>query len=159
MPIEIERKYIVANDGWRVSALGPTLPIRQGYLSPGDAGTPSVRVRRIGAAAVITVKGPGLTSRQEFEYPIPPEDAEAMFASGLCAPPWIEKRRTRVLHAGLVWEVDEFAGHLAGLVLAEVELPSAETPVPLPPWVGREVSDDPRYLNSALARAAAPPAG
>lgn len=154
MPLEIERKFQVVNDGWRAGALGPGLALRQGYL----AQHPVVRVRVAGPEAFLTIKGPGLLERAEFEYAIPPADAEAMLAT-LCAPPVIEKTRTRVAHDGLVWEVDVFGGHLAGLVLAEVELPSAEATVSLPDWVGREVTGDARFQNNALARAACPPEG
>ena len=156
MAVEIERKFLVASDGWRDAALDAGTPIRQGYLAPGGADAPSVRVRLIGGEARLTVKSPGLLVRAEYEYPIPVADAEAMFASGLCAP-LIEKRRTRVAHGGLLWEVDVFAGHLAGLVLAEVELAAAGEALSLPGWVGREVTGDPRYQNSALARAERPP--
>jgi CYTH domain-containing protein len=155
MGIEMERKFLVVGNGWRTAALGPAVPLRQGYLT-GGADTPVVRVRLAGEAAFLTIKGPGLRARAEYEYPIPPEDAAAMLET-LCAPPVIEKTRSRVGHAGLVWEVDVFAGQLAGLVLAEVELDSADQRVELPGWVGREVTDDPRYQNAALARAAGPP--
>jgi CYTH domain-containing protein len=157
MPLEIERKFLVRDDGWRAAALGPAMAIRQGYLAAGGEAAPSVRVRIVGDAGVLTVKGPGTLARLEFEYPIPLRHADAMFEAGLCAPPLIEKRRTRVGHAGLVWEIDEFAGCLAGLVLAEVELPSADHALTLPPWAGREVTGDPRYLNATLARANGPP--
>lgn len=156
MPLEIERKFLVTSDGWRTAALDAGVPIRQGYLAPGGADAPSVRVRLIGGEARLTVKSPGLLVRAEFEYPIPVADAAAMFDTGLCAP-LVEKRRTRVAHDGLVWEVDVFAGHLAGLVLAEVELSAADQALRLPGWVGQEVTGDPRYQNSALARAAGPP--
>ncbi|TCZ63211.1 CYTH domain-containing protein [Roseicella aquatilis] len=158
MGTEIERKFLVAGDGWRREAAGPGVPLRQGYLAGGGGPeAPVVRVRLAGPRAFLTIKGPGLTTRAEFEYPIPVADAEAMLAT-LCAPPVLEKVRHRVEHAGLVWEVDVFGGHLAGLVLAEVELDSADQAVALPDWVGREVSGDPRYVNSNLARATAPPA-
>lgn len=156
MAIEIERKFLVTSDAWRGAALDDGRAIRQGYLAPGGPDAASVRVRLIGGEARLTVKGPGLLERAEFEYPIPIGDAQAMFEAGLCAP-LVEKRRTRVAHGGLVWEVDVFAGHLAGLVVAEVELASAGQVVSLPGWVGREVTGDPRYQNSALARAKAPP--
>jgi adenylate cyclase len=157
MASEIERKFLVADERWRGAALGSGLLLRQGYLRGGGGPDhPLARVRLAGAEAFLTVKGPGLMIRAEFEYPIPPADAEAMLAT-LCAPPVIEKTRWRVPYAGLVWEVDAFAGHLEGLVLAEVELATSTEPVLLPPWVGREVTQDARYLNSALARAAAPP--
>jgi CYTH domain-containing protein len=159
MPTEIERKFLVVDDRWRGAALGPGLRLRQGYLRGGGGPRhPLVRVRLAGEQAFLTIKGPGLMIRAEYEYPIPLADAEAMLGT-LCAPPVIEKTRTRVAHAGLVWEVDVFAGHLGGLVLAEVELADAAQPVPLPPWVGREVTQDPRYLNSALAKVPAPPPG
>jgi CYTH domain-containing protein len=157
MPTEIERKFLVNHDGWRQAALGPGRRLRQGYLPNGGAAeTPVVRVRLVEEAGFLTIKGPGLLTRAEFEYPIPAEDAAAMLAT-LCVPPILEKTRTRVAHDGLVWEVDEFAGHLAGLVLAEVELAAADQPLALPDWAGREVTGDPRYLNNRLARAGAPP--
>ena len=155
MATEIERKFLVAGDGWRQAALGPGLALRQGYLNDGRAG-PVVRVRMAGAQGFLTIKGPGLLSRAEFEYPIPAADAEAML--GLCVGPVIAKTRTRVAHGGLVWEVDAFAGHLAGLVLAEVELTSADQAFERPDWAGAEVTGDPRYQNNALSRAAGPPA-
>jgi adenylate cyclase len=157
MALEIERKFLVTGEGWRAVALGPGLRLRQGYLPNGGAATaPVVRVRLAGADGFLTIKGPGLLSRAEFEYPIPAADAEAMLAS-LCTPPVVEKTRTRVAHGGLVWEVDVFAGHLAGLVMAEVELASADQPFARPDWAGAEVTGDKRYQNNALARADAPP--
>lgn len=158
MPIEIERKFLVVSEAWRAAALGPPLTLQQGYLAPGGAAAASVRLRLAGEEAFLTVKGPGLLARAEFEYPIPAAHARAMFAAGLCPPPLIEKRRTRVAHENLVWEMDEFGGHLAGLVLAEVELAAADQAVPLPAWVGDEVTTDPRYQNAVLARAPGPPA-
>ena len=154
MGTEIERKFLVAGDGWRAAATEPGVLLRQGYL---HAGTPVVRVRQAGETGFLTIKGPGLLSRAEYEYPIPAAEAAELLRS-LCPPPIIEKTRTRVRHEGLVWEVDEFAGHLAGLVLAEVELPSADAAFDRPDWLGREVTEDPRYQNAALSRAGAPPA-
>lgn len=155
MPIEIERKFLVVGDDWRRAAIGPALRMRQGYIAT-EAGGTTVRIRLEGDRGVLTLKGPGLTTRAEFEYAIPAEDAEALLA-GHCAPPLIDKQRTRVRHAGLIWEIDEFAGHLAGLVMAEVELADADQPVALPDWAGAEVSGDARFQNANLARAAAVP--
>lgn len=149
MAVEIERKFLVAGDGWRPLARS-SLPFRQGYLSLGAPG-PTVRVRRAGPAAFVTVKGDGGIARLEFEYRIPVEDADAMLA-GLCHRPLVEKTRHDVWHAGLLWQVDEFGGGNEGLVLAEVELESAGQRVELPDWVGREVTDDPGYRNSELSR-------
>lgn len=155
MGTEIERKFLVTGEGWRGQATEPGLRLRQGYL---HAGTPVVRIRQAGESAFLTIKGPGLLARAEYEYRIPPAEAEAMLAT-LCPPPIIEKTRTRIRHGGLVWEVDEFAGHLAGLVLAEIELAGPDQEFARPDWLGREVTDDPRYQNAALSRAKAPPEG
>jgi CYTH domain-containing protein len=148
MGVEIERKFLVRGDAWRAGAVG--VPYRQGYL-PAEAGC-TVRVRLAGETGYLTVKGKteGL-SRLEFEYPIPSADATELL-NLLCLKPLIEKKRYRVEHAGHVWEVDEFFGDNAGLVTAEVELDDPEESVELPPWVGREVSDDYRYRNANLAR-------
>lgn len=147
MPFEIERKFLVSADSWRSDA-EPTR-IRQGYLATSPA--LSVRIRRAGEAAFMTVKGGAGVVRTEYEYAIPVGDADEMLDT-LCARPLIEKRRHLVPFAGVQWEVDEFDGALAGLVLAELELESADQPVELPDWVGREVTDDPRYVNANLAR-------
>lgn len=155
MPLEIERKFLVIGEDWRRAAIGPALRMRQGYVATGGDGM-TVRIRLEGERAVLTLKGRGLTTRAEFEYAIPVEDAEALL-TGHCAAPLIEKQRTRVRHAGLVWEVDEFAGHLAGLVMAEVELDDPEQAIALPSWAGVEVSDDARFQNANLARAAGIP--
>jgi CYTH domain-containing protein len=152
MGTEIERKFLVTSGAWRAEA-GSGTRLRQGYL---HAGTPVVRIRQAGELAFLTIKGPGLLARAEYEYPIPPEDAAAMLAT-LCPPPVIDKTRHRLALDGLTWEIDEFAGHLAGLVLAEIELASPDEPFARPAWLGAEVTDDPRYQNAALSRAAGPP--
>ncbi|MGG5887365.1 CYTH domain-containing protein [Falsiroseomonas sp. HC035] len=151
MGIEIERKFLVAGDGWRQAASGPGMPIRQGYLSTNA--TAVVRVRRAGPCAFLTIKGPGGLVRAEFEYEIPPQDAEDMLT--LCAEVPLAKTRWPVPHEGHLWTVDVFEApaRLAGLVLAEVELPHAEAVPALPDWLGREVTGDPRYANAALAKA------
>lgn len=148
MPKEIERKFLVRNDGWRSGATG--LLIRQGYLCTDAERT--IRVRTRGDTGTLTIKGAmrGLT-RDEFEYPIPRDDADAML-DGLCQRPLIEKTRYVLDHAGVTWEIDVFAGDNAGLVIAEVELRTEHQDVALPPWLGAEVSDDPRYLNVNLFR-------
>lgn len=146
MGIEIERKFLVVDpsvvDGVDGSAL------RQGYLSRTPQRT--VRVRRSGDQAWLTVKGVSLgATRAEWEWAIPIEDADGLLA--ICDGPVLEKIRYLVDHAGRTWEVDVFAGANAGLVMAEIELESEDADISLPPWIGREVTDDPRYYNSALA--------
>jgi adenylate cyclase len=120
---------------------------RQGYLSRTPGCT--VRVRRAGAKAFLTVKGPrpGI-ARSEFEYEIPVIDAEELL--GLCANPLIEKHRHLVEHDGHTWEVDEFLGANAGLLVAEIELDAPDEPFSFPPWAGEEVTLDARYLNANL---------
>lgn len=148
MGIEIERKFLVTGNAWLEGAEG--VRCRQGYLCLGAART--VRVRTIGGRGVLTVKGPenGLV-RREYEYDIPLADAREMLET-VCEKPLIVKDRYRVVHAGFVWEVDRFHGENSGLVVAEVELAHPGQHVPLPDWVGREVSGDPRYFNASLVR-------
>lgn len=146
MGVEIERKFLVKSDAWRAAADGG-VAYRQGYLcrEPGR----TVRVRIAGDQAFLTVKGSASGNRRaEYEYEIPVDDAEEMLA--MCTGTVIEKTRHRVPHAGLVWEVDVFAGDNTGLIVAEVELDSEDQEVPLPEWVGQEVSEDRRYSNSNL---------
>jgi CYTH domain-containing protein len=150
---EIERKFLVTGEAWRAGAAAPGVAYRQGYLSAGSDAGCTVRVRIGGERAFLTVKGPAAgAARDEYEYPIPPADAAEMLER-LCAGGAVEKVRHRVPFGGRTWEVDVFAGENAPLVVAEVELESAGAEVALPPWVGREVTEDPRYTNAALARA------
>lgn len=145
---EIERKFLVKSREWQEG--NEPLHTCQGYLASG--GECTVRIRVQGEQAFLTIKGrtEGL-SRPEYEYPIPVADAEELL-QGLCQKPYIEKNRYHVLHAGHTWEVDVFMGENEGLVVAEIELESEEEQVELPPWVGEEVTDDPRYRNSNLVR-------
>lgn len=150
MAREIERKFLVTGADWRSGARG--VPYRQGYLSAGADALCTVRARIAGEQAFLTVKGRATgVVRDEYEYPIPVADAEELLER-LCAGGRVEKIRSRVPFKGRVWEVDEFTGENAPLVVAEVELDSIDAEVSLPPWVGREVTDDPRYTNAALAR-------
>ncbi|MGJ4802506.1 CYTH domain-containing protein [Luteimonas sp. SDU82] len=154
MAIEIERKFLVTGDAWREAA-HEVVPMAQGYIN--DLGAvdrgeqnASVRVRIQGDAAFLNLKSRELgRSRQEFDYAIPVDDARALLA--LCVGGVIDKRRHLVRHAGHLWEVDEFLGDNAGLVVAEIELSSADEAFVLPPWAAREVTDQARYYNLALA--------
>lgn len=148
MGIEIERKFLLASDAWRT--LGQPVLLRQGYLS--SARERVVRVRIEGGQAMLTIKGANVgASRGEWEYPIPLADATELL-DGLCEQPLIEKYRHRIEHAGIVWEVDEFLGANAGLVVAEIELASEDQPFEKPDWIGAEVSGDARYYNANLIR-------
>jgi adenylate cyclase len=144
--IEIERKFLLAGDGWRAS-VERSLRMVQGYLG-GDRC--SVRVRIEGAEARLNIKSRTLGAvRTEYEYPLPVADAEDMLAR-FC-PERVEKIRHYVQHGGRLWEIDEFAGRNAGLVVAELELGAVDEAYERPAWLGREVTDDPRYYNTALA--------
>jgi len=111
-----------------------------------------VRLRVQGDRAWLTIKGKTHgASRTEFEYPIPTADAHAMLEE-MCPQGVIDKTRYRIQVGEHVWEVDEFHGDNQGLVVAEVELDSEDQPFERPPWLGEEVTDDPRYYNSALSR-------
>lgn len=147
MAKEIERKFLVKNDGYRSMSCGER-HIVQAYLSRDPKAT--VRVRISDSSAWLTVKGLNRGAvRDEWEYGIPVDDARQMIercASGRV----IDKIRRLVDFGGYRWEVDEFQGELAGLTVAEVELPSADAELELPPFVGEEVTGDSRYYNSSL---------
>lgn len=143
--VEIERKFLV-KEGWRPPGEG--VRMRQGYVPTSNRS--AVRVRIAGDRAWLTLKTPRVhISRREFEYEIPVDDAADMLEL-LCAKQ-VSKTRTRVDHAGHVWEVDVFEGDNEGLVIAEIELGSEEESFELPDWVGEDVSHDLRYANSALS--------
>lgn len=148
MGVEIERKFLLVGEQWR--GLGQPVLLRQGYLSSDPRRV--VRVRTEGARATLTIKGKSVgATRGEWEYEIPLADANELLDQ-LCEQPIIEKYRSRIPYAGLVWEVDEFLGANRGLLFAEVELASEQQQFDKPAWVGAEVTDDPRYYNSSLVR-------
>jgi adenylate cyclase len=148
MGVEIERKFLLRGEGWR--ALGTPTLLRQGYLNADPART--VRVRIEGDAGLLTIKSKNTgATRGEWEYPIPLQEAEELLDT-LCERPLVEKYRRRIEHAGFTWEVDEFLGANAGLVVAEIELPSEDAAFDKPDWIGPEVTGDKRYYNSSLIR-------
>ncbi|GHA70040.1 CYTH domain-containing protein [Cognatilysobacter bugurensis] len=154
MGIEIERKFRVTGDGWRAAAR-KVEPMAQGYLNDlaaMDRGAmkASVRVRIAGDGAWLNLKSRELGhTRQEFDYPIPVDDARALLA--LCVGGLVDKRRHYVDHGGRTWEVDEFFGDNVGLVVAELELESADAAFERPDWIGEEVTDQSRFYNLALS--------
>ena len=154
MPVETERKFLLASDDWQ-EAVRESRALRQGYLAESE--NASVRIRTIDdAEAVITVKSRGHgISRPEYEYSIPIEHARELLE--LCGGAVLEKRRHIVMHDDNRWEIDVYSGSLQGLVVAELELGAEDQHFARPVWLGREVSDDPRYFNSALARQDRPP--
>ncbi|MCB0705811.1 MAG: CYTH domain-containing protein [Saprospiraceae bacterium] len=146
MGIEIERKFLLANSDWKKQA-GQGIEIKQGYIDPLSENT--VRIRIKGNRGYLTIKGKTInTTRQEFEYEIPLQDAIELLH--LCHQPIIEKVRHEVLHQGATWEIDEFKGANMGLVIAEIELDHEDKSIELPSWIGKEVSSEVKYYNSNL---------
>ena len=147
--MEHERKFLVTGN-FRKHA-EQSMRISQGYLSSVPERT--VRVRRLGDKAYLTVKGAGNTSgvsRFEWEIEISPADADALLS--LCEPGTIDKTRYYVPERGHQFEVDEFHGANEGLLIAEVEVASEFEEFHRPDWLGAEVTGDARYYNAMLAR-------
>ncbi len=148
MALEIERKFLVAGD-YKSSATSCER-IAQGYLASGAGCTVRVRVR--GDRGYLTIKGPSAdgVSRSEWEYEVPAREVLEMLT--LCRSGVIDKCRYLVPFEGHTFEVDEFYGDNEGLTVAEVELSSVDEQFARPAWLGEEVTGDPRYYNSSLAR-------
>lgn len=146
--LEIERKFLLRSGDWRQQVRSSTR-MRQGYLN--NEQHCSVRVRIAGDQAWLNLKGVTLgAQRLEFEYAIPLSDAHRMLDTLSCKP-LIEKTRHLVDVGRHTFEIDEFAGDNAGLIVAEIELNDPDEPFEKPPWLGAEVTDDPRYYNTCLA--------
>lgn len=144
---EIERKFLVKNTNYREGAIKNSM--KQGYIA--NSPKKSIRVRIGDTKAFLNIKGAitGIT-RPEFEYEIPLSDAVELlerFAEG----PIIEKIRYVVEYEGFKWEIDEFGGENQGLIVAEIELSSEEEYFEKPSWIGEEVTNDLRYLNTNLS--------
>lgn len=154
MGIEIERKFLLADAGWRAD-VQRSQTLAQGYINDMAAlrdnrQRASVRVRIAGDAGWLNLKSRELGhTRQEFDYPIPVVDARALLS--LCVGGRIEKIRHYIPWQGRTFEVDEFSGDNAGLIVAELELEHADAVFARPTWLGREVTDDLRFYNLALA--------
>lgn len=148
MAIEIEHKFLVANDEWRKS-IQKSAKYKQGYLS--SKPTSSIRVRISDVHAWLNIKSATIgTQRLEYEYPIPVVEAEEILAE-LCAKPLIEKTRYFVPVDDNLWEIDVFEGDNQGLIVAEIELATAGKYFLKPAWLGVEVTHDLRYYNNNLA--------
>ena len=154
MSLEIERKFLLANDGWRAQADNGVV-MRQGYLNSAFSNNgqkSSVRVRIAGEQANLNIKGATLSiTRQEYEFPIPLSDAHELLDT-LADGPLIEKTRYHVQYDKHTWEIDVFAGDNQGLVVAEIELASEDEAFGRPAWLGEEVSADARYYNVCLVK-------
>ena len=148
MAIEVEHKFLLANDNWR-KLINQSMQFRQGYLT--SEPTSSIRVRTCDNKAWLNIKSATIgTQRYEYEYEIPLRDANEIIDK-LCRKPLIEKTRHLVQVDNHVWEIDEFEGENAGLIVAEIELEAAGEAFTLPEWVGEEVTHDLRYYNNNLS--------
>ena len=146
--IEIERRFLLKNDVWKAVAGAPCL-MSQGYLSVEKERI--IRLRIIGNRAWLTLKGYiSDVSRSEFEYEIPVADAQTMMDT-MC-PFRLEKHRYEVNYQGFVFEIDEYFGDNAPLIVAELELPAEDTPFPHPDWLGEEITSDGRFTNAYLSK-------
>lgn len=146
MALEIERKFLIKNDSWRSRADNGTI-IKQGYLNSAIERT--VRVRIYGTKGVLTIKGKNENlTRKEFEYEIPLDEALSLI--DLCENPVIEKTRYLLIDNGNIWEIDVFERENEGLIVAEIELKSEDQLFEIPEWLGKEVSTESKYFNSAL---------
>jgi adenylate cyclase len=146
--VEIERKFLVTSDAW-LEAVRESAYFRQGYLS--NEINCSVRVRIAGDQAWLNLKSVTIgAQRHEFDYAIPVADAHRMLDVLTCKPV-IEKTRYFVDIGPHTWEIDVFEGDNAGLVVAEIELDSADEAFEKPDWAGEEVTYDPRYYNTSLS--------
>ncbi len=149
MALEIEHKFLLATAQWR-EQVSHSVMYKQGYLSAQP--TSSIRVRISDNHAWLNIKSATIgTQRQEFEYDIPLSDAQEMLET-LCARPIIEKTRHFVTVDQHIWEIDEFFGDNAGLIVAEIELNALDEAFTKPDWLGAEVTHDLRYYNNNLAR-------
>ena len=149
MALEIEHKFLLRDERWR-DQVERSLRMRQGYLVS-DA-TRSVRVRVAGDQGYLNIKSGTLgIARREYEYRIPLAEAEELLNT-LCEKPLLEKTRHFIHYGDHLWEVDEFSGDNAGLIVAEVELGAVDEAFARPDWIGEEVSHDLRYYNSQLVR-------
>ncbi len=148
MPLEIERKFLIAHDGWRAE-VSRARPIAQGYLVA-TGGKASIRVRVSGEDARLNIKAAQVgAARAEYDYPVPLEEAREMLASLTVGR--IEKTRHIVERDGLVWEIDEFHHDNEGLVVAEVELSTVDQAIPRPDWLGPEGTAQARCYNHQLS--------
>lgn len=149
MSIEIEHKFLLLNDTWR-NEVSHACYYQQGYMS--SLPTSSIRVRTANEHAWLNIKSATIgNQRHEYEYPIPLDDAQELLLN-LCQKPLVIKTRHFILRQQHTWEIDEFHGDNDGLIIAEIELSSAEEAFDKPSWLGAEVTQDLRYYNNNLSK-------
>ena len=149
MGVEIERKFLVDHEKWSMVEKPEGTHYRQGYILSDKEHT--VRVRVSDKKCFLNLKSKSSNmSRNEYEYEIPLQDGLEILRSFTTN--GTEKIRYNIPFEGKLWEVDEFLGDNMGLIVAEIELTSEEEEFEKPAWVAREVTDDGRYTNAALAK-------
>lgn len=148
MPKEIERKFLIEPEAWRKLNKPAGKHYKQGYIPGSDEVTTRIRVAN--SKGYLTLKGKTVgISRDEFEYEVPYNDAIEMINSFTNI--GTEKIRYEIPIDNVVWEVDEFLGDNAGLIVAEIELKNEDQTFNIPSWIGQEVTNDSRYFNFHLA--------
>ena len=148
MGVEIERKFLIEKDLWYALKRPSGILMQQAYLV--NEPEKVIRIRVTDSAGYLTIKGPAISAtRSEYEFPI--SKAEAIQIMDQFAKSRIDKTRYKIVFEGKTWEVDEFWGGNEGLIIAEIELKSEDEQFIKPSWVGREVTEDPRYYNSWLS--------
>lgn len=147
MAYEIERKFLLRSDAWRTQ-ITQTLQIKQAYFC--NTENASMRVRVSDQSAFLSAKTMTMEIRRhEFEYKIPLHDAEFMIEY-MCSGSAVIKQRHLVMIEQHTWEIDEFQGDNEGLIVAEIELQNESEAFSKPDWLGKEVSNDLRYMNMSL---------
>ncbi|AMN43241.1 CYTH domain-containing protein [Rhodoplanes sp. Z2-YC6860] len=145
--LEIERKFLVENDDWKDAVIG-SVRIRDGLIASTNGQKVRVRITDSAATVVLKSRKSGI-SRFEFEYPIPLSDAQQIMRT-MCTAHILDKTRYFVAHAGATWSIDVYTGLLEGIVVAEIELARPDQPIDLPAWIGREITNDPRFRKINL---------
>jgi len=150
MALEIERKFLLADESWR-DLVSHSERFRDGLIAAMDGR--KVRVRVYEDRATLTVKSRRVAgSREEYEYEIPLNEAHELLERH-CERIVLSKTRYYVPIGELIWEIDVYEGILAGVVLAEVELPSLDYDLVLPKWIAEEVTDRADYRKVNMVRA------
>ena len=149
MPVEIERKFLLANDDWKSQVVRRS-HIRDGLIANNNGNKARVRIADVDATITLKSRRHG-PIRTEFEYAIPYSDALEILQT-MCDGRVLDKVRHFIPYAGSLWHVDVYEGIFSGVVLAEVELQHADQELDLPPWIGNEVTNDPRYRKINMRR-------
>jgi CYTH domain-containing protein len=150
MPLEIERKFLVAHDGWKKYVVRSS-KIRDGLIASNNGNKARVRIADDKATIALKSRRMGMV-RTEFEYAIPCADAEEILRT-MCDGNVLNKVRHFVIHKDATWQVDAYDDILKGIIIAEIELTQPDQDLQIPDWVGAEVTNDPRYRKANMRAA------